>query len=183
MDIIYKPAANYYSPWQMKESKIQAVCLHGTSGAAAGALSWLTSKQSGVSSNYLVTKLGDIYNLVDWRSGRRAWANGKIDIYDATIKWLDDAVKRGINPNWITVSIEHEASFEDMAFHRSMTDRQFNASIELTAAVLVAAGLKANHDTIIAHCQICAKAKPNCPGVIFVPAYLEQLLIRHPELK
>lgn len=183
MEITKYPSNNYFRPSQMKQSKIAAVCLHGTDGPAGASLNWLTNPKSDVSSNYLIDKAGKIFQLVDWLAGNRAWGNGRVDIYDNSIKWLDTAVKTKINPNWLTVSIEHEASLSEMQFHKSMTDAQFNSSIDLTAYILTTAGLKANHETIIAHCQICAIAKPYCPGVIFVPAYLQVLLTRYPNLK
>jgi N-acetyl-anhydromuramyl-L-alanine amidase AmpD len=173
---LYSP--NYY----LGTDPIQAVVLHGTAGQLAGSLGWLLSPKSQVSSNYLVSKAGTIYELVPWELGRRAWANGIPETYDTSIKWLVDAIIKGKNLNLITVSIEHEATKSEMDNRASMTDKQFNSSIELTAYILKKAGLKANHQTIIGHNQISGKNKFNCPGVIFPPAYTEQLIIRHREL-
>jgi N-acetyl-anhydromuramyl-L-alanine amidase AmpD len=181
MKFIDLPSPNYWQANDLKQSKIEAICLHGTDGPASASLSWLCNPKSGVSANFLVAKDGQTYKLVD-PATRRAWANGKVDTYDASIKWLDTAVKNKINPNFVTWSVEHEASRDDMMFHRPMTDAQFSASIDLVAYLLRLAGLKANHETLIAHCQICALAKPYCPGVIFVPAYLQVLQQRHLDL-
>lgn len=183
MNIIKLPSPNFYSA----DNKIQAVVLHGTAGSGISALSWLRNPQPGnpdgrVSANYLINKAGQVWELVEWQAGKRAWANGIVENFDSSIKWLVECLKNRINPNLVTVSIEHEASNREMTTRASMTDAQFNSSIELTAMILTAARLKANHQTIIGHNQISGTRKYNCPGVIFPPAYTEVLLIRHPEL-
>lgn len=168
-------------------SKIEAVCLHGTAGSLQASLAWLRNPRpdnpgAAVSANYVVAKSGLAYMLVNWQLGRRAWANGAVENYDQSIKWLVHAVKNKINPNLVTVSIEHEASSVEMIGRKPMTDLQFNTSIDLVASILKAAGLPANHQTIIGHNQISGERKYNCPGVIFPPAYNEVLLLRYPEL-
>lgn len=182
MDFIKFQSPNYFRPGDMTETNIQAIVLHGTAGPVGASLSWLLNAKSKVSSNYLISKRGQIYELVSWDSGRRSWANGIVENWDRSLAWLARAVKDEINPNWITWSIEHEASETEMKSHASMTDAQFNSSIELTAFLLRKAGLKANHQTVIGHNQISGTAKFNCPGVIFPPAYTEQLVIRNPDL-
>lgn len=183
MNIIKLPSPNFYPAGR----KIEAVVLHGTAGPAGPSLSWLRNPRldnpdAAVSANYLIDKAGNVWELVDWQAGRRAFGNGIVENFDSTIKWLVDCLKNRINPNLVTVSIEHEASTREMTTRASMTDAQFNSSIELTAMILTAARLKANHQTIIGHNQISGTRKYNCPGVIFPPAYTEVLLIRHPEL-
>jgi len=178
------PSPNF----EIADNAIKAVCLHGTAGSAGASLAWLQNPQPNnpkarVSANYLVTKAGIVYELVDWQAGKRAWANGIVESFDTSVEWLVEAVRTRLNPNLVTVSIEHEASTAEMERHASMTDAQFNASIELTALILQAARLPANHETVIGHSQISGTRKFNCPGVIFVPAYTEVLLKRHPELK
>lgn len=177
------PSDNYW----LSDNKIAAVVLHGTSGPLQPSIAWLRNPQTGnaaaaVSANFVIGKSGVIYRLVDFEKGRRAWANGKVETFDTSIKWLVDAIKNRINPNLITVSIEHEASKREMENHAPMTDYQFNSSIELTAYILRRAGLKANDQTIIGHNQISGVNKFNCPGVIFPPAYTEVLLDRNRDL-
>lgn len=181
------PSNNFFTPGEMTINKLQAVVLHGTSGPLQGSLDWLRNPRhdnpaAAVSSNYVISKAGVIYELVPWETGLRAYANGIVETNDTSIKWLNDAIKSKINPNWITVSIEHEASFNDMVLGRSMTDAQFTSSCNLVAYVLAGAGLRADHQSIIGHNQISGKIKYHCPGVIFPPAYTEQLIIRYPEL-
>jgi N-acetyl-anhydromuramyl-L-alanine amidase AmpD len=184
MELIPYPSPNYFTDGL----PIEAIGLHGTAGRKWGALSALVDPRPAapdlrVSSNYLVDYAGLVYHLVDEKKGWRAFANGNIRQPDMTVRWLVHCLNFKINPNLVTVSIEHEALDLDMRQHKSMPDAQFNSSIELTAAILTWANLKANHETIVAHCQIDSVVKANCPGVIFVPAYLEVLLLRHPELR
>lgn len=172
--------------WQ-DDRPIKAICLHGTAGSLQSSLDWLRNPQKdnpgkAVSANFLVSKAGVIYRLVDPALGRKAWANGIVESTDKSLTWLSQAIKDGINPNRLTWSVEHEATDEEMHRLASMTNAQFTASIELVAYLLKLARLKANHETLISHSQISGRQKFFCPGVIFVPAYTEQLLIRHPEL-
>lgn len=173
---------NYWAVDDLPVSEVKAICLHGTDGSFKGAMSWLLNPKSGVSASYIISKGGLPVMLVN-PAKRRAWANGIVSQPDPTIKWLDDAIKNKVNPNWVTISIEHEATHDDMVYHRSMTDAQFNASIDLVASLLKQFNLKASHETIIGHCQINSKDKANCPGVIFIPAYMEVLITRYPELR
>lgn len=184
MKFIDYPSKNY----DISDRAIRAVVLHGTAGTAGSALAELTALKPGnpgarVSSNFLVTRAGVIYRLVDFEKGRRAWANGIVETWDKSLDWLAYCVANKINPNEVTVSIEHEASDAAMKSRASMTDRQFNASIELTAYILRAAGLKASHETIIGHNQISGSRKSYCPGVIFPPAYTEVLIDRNRDLE
>jgi len=184
MRIIKLPSPNF----DISDRPIKSVVLHGTAGSAGSAIAWLRNPQpdnpgARVSANYVITRAGVVYELVDWRAGKRAWANGIVENWDRSLKWLNWAVKNKINPNDVTVSIEHEASAQQMENRASMTDAQFNASINLTADILRAAGLKASHETIIGHNQISGTRKYNCPGVIFPPAYTEVLLDRNPDLR
>lgn len=182
------PSPNFFTKDEMEVNQVAAVVLHGTAGPLQAAIDWLRNPQrdnpdNAVSANYVISKAGVIYELVPWESGLRAYANGIAETIDTSIPWLVAAVKNRINPNWITVSIEHEALYNDMVLRRSMTDAQFNSSIELTAYILAGCGLKANHETIIGHNQISGTNKYNCPGVIFPPAYTEVLLNRHSDLR
>ncbi len=183
MDIVKLPSPNYH----VSSAKIKAIVYHGTAGSLWASINWLRNPQPNnpkarVSANYVVGKDGGCWELVDWMAGRRAWANGVVENPDRSVKWLVEAIEKGINPNDLTVSIEHEATTWEMEHRAKMTDAQFNTSIELTALILKAARLTANHETMLSHSQISGTRKYNCPGVIFVPAYQEVLIKRHPEL-
>lgn len=190
MKIIPVFCPNYFTPEQMSESKILGICLHGTAGSLASALAELTNPKPltpklAVSANFLVARNGYIYQLVEPFSGRRAWANGNLFNPDRSVKWIADCQDRKINPNWHSVSIEHEATWADMERHNyaAITDEQWAASQALSAYILQRAGLKANHETITTHGQYDSVNKTNCPGVLFGPSYAEQLGKSWPALK
>lgn len=183
MKIIKFPSSNFF----VSRETIKAVCLHGTAGPLWASIATLRNTridnpELAVSANYVVDLDGIVYELIDYTAAKRSYANGIVENYDNSIKWLDEAVKNKLNPNLCTYSIEHVASKLSMESHSPMTDAQFNTSIELTAMLLNYAGLKASHDTIIGHNQISGTIKYNCPGVIFPPAYTEVLINRFPEL-
>lgn len=184
MKFIDLASPNYY----LSNKSIAAVVLHGTASGVQSAIAHLRNPQTdnpgaAVSANFVIAKTGNIYRLVDFLKGRRAWGNGVPENIDTSIKWLVHAVQNKINPNLITVSIEHEATRKEMETGAPMTNEQFNSSIELTAYILRAVGLKANHQTIIGHNQISGTQKYHCPGVIFPPAYTEVLIDRNPDLR
>lgn len=177
MNIKDYPSPNFFT----NGLKVQAIVLHGTGGPLAPSLAVLTNPRSdapelAVSANYVIDTNGDIYRLVPWWKGYRAYGNGIINHPDSSIKWLKSCVQNKINPNLVTISIEHVASEADMIAHGRMTDNQWNSSMWLTKKLLSDAGLQANNQTVIGHCQIDSVNRPHCPGVINVPAYINALL-------
>lgn len=179
MNIIDYPSPNYFN----SSKKIKGIVLHGTAGNLAGALSTLTNPRpdnpgKAVSSNYCIDENGDIYRLVATWLHRRAFANGVVRNPDQNIKWLMEAVAAGINPNLITISIEHVASDYAMKHAGRLTDAAWRSSQELVKKLLADYNLPANTQTVIGHYQIDSVNKSFCPGVINVPAYVEKLLGR-----
>lgn len=176
MEILNWPSPNYFS----NGDKIKAIVLHGTDGPLKASLDTLTNPrvsnpELAVSANYLIDLNGDIYRLVPWWLGRRAWANGIINKPDPAIKWLAACVKTGQNPNMVTISIEHVASGQDMINHGRMPDKQFYSSYNLVKQLLADCNLAANNQTVLGHYQIDSVNKAYCPGVIDIPAYINAI--------
>lgn len=174
------PSPNFFAN---DETPIQAVCHHGTAGSGKSALAVLTDPQpdnpdARVSSNFLILKNGEIYLLVDYRKKRRAWANGPIRKPDPAIRWLAAVAAAGRNPNRCTVSVEHEATSDEMRRRAPMPDAQFNSSTWLTLTLLQELGLPISDQTVIGHRQINSVDKAYCPGVIDIPAYIDVLKLR-----
>lgn len=193
MRLIPSASPNYFQEPSKGAWPIRGVVLHGTAGSLASSLFELQNPKHitpslAVSANYLVSKAGTVYELVDPFAGKRAWCNGNMINPDLSVKWLarifPAVLARKDNPNYYTVSIEHEANWGDMVDHnyKSVTDKQWAASQELTAYILHGFGLKANHETILTHGQFDSKNKTNCPGVLFGPSYAEQLIKTWPDL-
>lgn len=173
MKIIDYPSPNFFTGGE----KIQAVVLHGTAGPLAASLAVLTNPrpdapEKAVSSNYLIDTNGDIYRLVPWWTGQRAYANGIVNLPDESVNWLMACIATRHNPNMMTISIEHVASYSEMINHGRMPDKQWFSSFNLVRQLLKDCGLKANNQTILGHYQIDRKNKPFCPGIVNIPAYI-----------
>jgi N-acetyl-anhydromuramyl-L-alanine amidase AmpD len=176
MNIIDYPSQNYFTGGL----RIKAIVLHGTDGPLQASLRTLTNPrpdapEKAVSSNYLIDTNGDIYRLVTWWKGQRAYANGIMNQVDPNVKWLKACQGTRCNPNMMTISIEHVASGFSMLNHARMTDAQWNSSMELTKQLLKDCGLQATNQTILGHYQIDRVNKAYCPGVINIPAYINAL--------
>jgi N-acetyl-anhydromuramyl-L-alanine amidase AmpD len=173
MKIIDYPSPNYFTGGL----RIKAVVLHGTAGPLRASLATLTDPRNdkpelAVSSHYCIDENGDIYRLVKWWLGHRAYGNGIINNPDDTVKWLMACVGTRVNPNMCTISIEHVASAQAMRKQGRLTDRQWEASNWLVKTLLRDCGLPANNQTILGHYQIDSVNKAYCPGVINIPAYI-----------
>jgi N-acetyl-anhydromuramyl-L-alanine amidase AmpD len=174
MKIINYPSLNYFSGIK---TKIQAIVLHGTAGSLGSALAELTNPKPNdpdnrVSANYVIALNGEIYRLVSFWLGQRAWANGVINKHDRSINWLTECALKGLNPNNYTISIEHEASRHDMINRNEMPNLQLDASLRLCSKLLHDIGLQPGRQTIIGHNQIDSISRANCPGVINIQDYL-----------
>lgn len=179
MKQLKRPSPNYFTGGV----RVEAIVLHGTAGPLLPSIQWLQNPRpdnpgAAVSANYVISKAGLIYELVDWRSGLRAWANGRLRNPDPALTWLARAVRERINPNMLTISIEHEASNSEMLSRASMTDAQFNASTELVITLLREIDKPISNQTVTGHYQFDSIGKANCPGVINIPAYIEVLQLR-----
>ena len=127
-----------------------AIVNHITAGKYPGCLSWLQNPTAKASANYLITKAGEILQLV--KDEDTAWANGGVNkpswsLYDGT------------NPNRYTISIEHEALAGE-----SLTEAQYQATLWLHRQLVAKHGIPVDQDHIIGHYRIDSVNKPNCPG-------------------
>lgn len=84
MNIIYIQSPNFSLENDPKWGRLDTsiIVIHATAGTDS--LDWLTSTSSGVSSHYLISKVGTIYQLVKdgdvaWHAGLSSW-NGKTNI-------------------------------------------------------------------------------------------------------
>lgn len=146
---------------------------HITEGSYAGAVSWLCNPKSGASAHFVISRKGEITQLVDIREA--AWANGtstdpnKNNYYGkSSLKLVRD---RKTNANYYTISIEHEGFYKDG--YGALTPKQLEASIWLHKHIIeevkkiygIEIPLDRNH--IVGHYQIDPIRKPNCPGRAF----------------
>lgn len=88
-----------YSPNGMKE--IKGIVIHSMGGFFKGTQSWFKNPQAQASAHYIISKQGDILQMVDETKMNMAWHAG---IYD-TGKCPSWALT---NPNWYCIGIELE---------------------------------------------------------------------------
>jgi hypothetical protein len=163
----------------------KGIVLHGTAGPFKASLDELTKN---VSANYLIDTDGTIYCLVNPYEGWRAWANGIWEAPDLSVAWLksiwdmpgdDDGHQ---NPNRWTISIEHVALSPNMVAHNyaSMPTVQREASQQLCAQLVRDFNLPRMVELwpMIGHYQIERYDRANCPGVINVPKWNQEVLVR-----
>lgn len=127
-----------------------AIVNHITAGLYPGTLYWLQNPGAKASAHYLVTKQGEIFQLV--KDEDTAWANGianqpQWSLYD------------GSNPNRYTLSIEHEALAGE-----SLTEEQYQATLSLHQYLVEKWNIPVTNDNIIGHYRIDSINRPNDPG-------------------
>lgn len=149
--ILWKGSPNYSSP---KGYKILAIVDHIMAGTLAGTDSWFANPASKVSSHFGVGKNGEIHQYVDLKNP--AWANGGVN------KPAWPLLIQGVNPNYYTVSIEHEGNSGDV-----MTEAQYLATLALHRWLIETLGIPVTRDNIIGHYRIDSVNKANCPGTGF----------------
>jgi N-acetyl-anhydromuramyl-L-alanine amidase AmpD len=148
MQIQQTPSPNFTAGRQGR--KIIAIVNHITGGVMPGTLNWLRNPDSKVSSHYLVTKNGEIYQLV--QDENTAWHVGIVNkpnwpLYDGT------------NPNRYTIGIEHEARAGE-----SLTESQYQATLWLHRQLAKKHLIPADTEHIIGHYRIDSINRANDPG-------------------
>ena len=133
--------------------KTIAIINHITAGSYPGCLSWMQNPVAQASAHYLITKSGQIYQLVN--DTDTAWHAGTVNkpnwpLYDGT------------NPNRYTIGIEHEGYPQD-----TMPEAQYQATLWLHQQLVQRHNIPIDNNYIIGHYRIDSVNRPNCPGPNF----------------
>ena len=136
-----------------KKHKTIAIVNHIMQGTLIGTDSWFKNPASQASSHFGVGKNGEIHQYVSLDNP--AWANGAVNKPD----W---PLLTGINPNYYTVSIEHEGYTGDV-----MTEAQYQATLSLNRWLVDLLRIPVTRDNIIGHYRIDSVKKSRCPGTGF----------------
>lgn len=142
---------------------VDRIVIHVTEGNAISVRHWFKNPAAQASTHYLVTRAGEIYQFV--REEDTAWGNGRVDKPKAQV--VKD--REGSNPNWWTISIEHEGT----GLH-DLTDAQRKASLWLMRDIQ-----KRHHRItfdrahVIRHNEIFSLK--SCPGAIDVDRLVREL--------
>ncbi len=154
-EIKWMESPNYSSGRNGK--KIIAIVDHITAGLMPGTLSWMQNPMAKVSAHYLVTRKGEIYQLV--KDEDTAYHAGVIN----KPNWV---LYDGTNPNRYTIGIEHEGH-KNQGGDGTLTENQYQATLWLHRQLIDKYNLKITDSHIIGHCQIDSVNRPNCPGANF----------------
>src|SRR4051794_33839670 len=120
--IAWKGSPNH---WVGRDNNtVVAIVNHIMQGTMESTNGWFKNRRSDVSAHFGVAKDGRIWQWV--RVPDAAWGNGIPESPDLSLDWLADGLKRKINPNNLTVSIEHEGNTGD-----TFTEEQFQSSLWL----------------------------------------------------
>ncbi len=151
MHIIEAPSPNFKTGRQGR--KIIAIVNHITDGLMPGTLNWLQNPIAKVSAHYLVSKRGQIYQLV--KDEDTAYHAGIVNhphwpLYDGT------------NPNYYTIGIEHEARRGE-----ALTEAQYQATLWLHKEKTAQFKIPLDDDHIIGHDRLNSINRKNDPGANF----------------
>lgn len=132
-------------------NNVIAIVEHIMQGTLPGTDSWFGNPTSQVSAHFGVGKNGEIHQYVDLNNA--AWGNGVVN----TPSW--PLLIPNTNPNYYTVSIEHEGQSGDQ-----FSEAQYQASLSLHRWLIETLNLQINENTLIGHNKIDSVNKVNCPG-------------------
>lgn len=130
--------------------EVNAIVNHITAGNFPGCLETLCNPNRKASSTYLVTRTGIIYLLV--KEENTAWGNGIVKKPNWSL------LNPKINPNYHTISIEHEG------FDGTLTEEQYQATLQLHHDIISRYNLPIDEEHIIGHYRINSIDKASCPG-------------------
>jgi N-acetyl-anhydromuramyl-L-alanine amidase AmpD len=153
--IIWKGSPNH---WVGRDNEtVVAIVDHIMQGTMESTNGWFKNRRSEVSSHFGVAKDGRIWQWV--RTPDAAWGNGIPESPDMSLDWLADGLKKMVNPNNLTVSIEHEGNSGD-----TFTEEQFQSTLWLHKYLITTYNIQPDRKHIIGHYQISARSRANCPG-------------------
>jgi hypothetical protein len=108
-----------------------------------------------------------------WANGLGYDANGKpyvtdpqgniiFEKPDKTVPWLKSAVDKRINPNYLTISIEHDGQTG-----QAFTDAEYQATLQLHRFLIQRYNIPPLRDHFVGHYQISSVNRAFCPGKAF----------------
>jgi N-acetyl-anhydromuramyl-L-alanine amidase AmpD len=156
--LTWRGSPNYWSG--RNGYTITAIVDHIMQSSIASADAWFKNQNSEVSAHFGVARDGTIYQWV--RTENTAWSNGIFNHPDTGIGWLGDAFAKNIDPNYFTLSIEHEG-YTGNAF----PETQYQATLWLHKHLITNYGITVDRQHIVGHYKIDSINRINCPGTGF----------------
>jgi hypothetical protein len=131
---------------------------HIAEGTIAAVDSWFSNPAAQASTNFCVGKNGMIHCYVDPEGPDAPYANGIINQPAATVTALLSQTGNA-NPNYWTVSVEHEGHSGE-----ALTPAQLDASAHLAAYYLERLGIPNDEGHLLGHYEFDAVTRAACPG-------------------
>jgi N-acetyl-anhydromuramyl-L-alanine amidase AmpD len=135
---MWRPSPNYTTAARTYRRAVDHVVIHTTEGSFAGSVQWLGSSAADASAHYVVSRAGQIAELV--RERNIAWHAGN---------W---------NVNSRSIGVEHEGFTWRPGWY---TETEYRASARLVARICVRYGVPIGRRHIIGHNEV---PDPNHPG-------------------
>ena len=129
LDVLWLKSGNHTSSAR-KISSVDRIVIHVTEGSFWGAVTWLRNPRSHGSSHYVISRGGDVVQLVS--TSDVAWHAGN--------RWV----------NRHSIGIEHEGWTKRGGF----TDAQYRASAQLVAYLAARAGMPVDREHVIGHHEV-----------------------------
>ncbi|OXA40117.1 N-acetylmuramoyl-L-alanine amidase A [Folsomia candida] len=153
---IWIPSPHYNS---RNGYSVKWLIVHGTAGGSSAVAigEWFQNPASQASTHYVVGQDGTVVQCVN--EGWAAWGNGVVE--GGSDSWW------GVNPNWVSISIEHVKSNTDNS--NELTGPQAAASFNLIRNIIARnPGIRmayANGDGgITGHFSMSPQSRARCPG-------------------
>jgi N-acetyl-anhydromuramyl-L-alanine amidase AmpD len=155
-----------------------AICDHIMAGTLASTDGWFHNADSGVSAHFGIGRKGEIYQWVSVDD--MAWANGLgyesdgrpfvlgsngshiIEKPDLSNTWMKQVITNRINPNYLTISIEHDGQTGE-----AFTEDEYKATLHLHRFLIQRYNIPPLREHFIGHFQVGAVNRAFCPGKAF----------------
>ena len=148
MEIQWHPSPNFTVG--RGNRNIIGIINHITAGLYPGCLNWMCNITASASAHYLVTKSGEIFQMV--KEADTAWHAGIV--LNPTWKLYD-----GTNPNRYTLGIEHEC-----VSGGELTEAQYESTLELHKQLCEKYSIPIDRLHIIGHYETDSVNRKNDPG-------------------
>jgi hypothetical protein len=154
-NIIWQGSPNF---WTGRAGYIPvAICDHIMEGTMEATNSWFKNLRSEASAHFGVAKDGRTWQWV--KEADSAWGNGILQSPDMSVGFIAECANKDINPNYRTISIEHEGNTGD-----PFTEPQYQSTLALHRYLCGTYKIVPDRQHIVGHYQIMSKDRANCPG-------------------
>jgi N-acetyl-anhydromuramyl-L-alanine amidase AmpD len=162
LHIIQWPSANFgYPQGHIERNGFQpiAICNHTMDGYKHTYHEYLADPTKNAA-NYSTYRDGHVeQHVMDWNA---AWCNGVMHLPDLPVPWIRQCWFRHINPNLMTISIEHEG-----LTGVPLTEAQIVSTIALHRLLMGKYRIPRDRHGVVGHYQIDSVNKARCPGAAF----------------